>query len=114
MTVEVNHRDGPIGAVDGPQKRQGDGMVSAKGDDTGQSPPLGCRASFISVCGGGSGQDLEMAFLDLLEGPCVVVAWSRSATFLHGWLGTHDVTGISPQSRTVAQLLKGLVLSGTL
>uniref|UniRef100_A0A1Y1M106 Uncharacterized protein n=1 Tax=Photinus pyralis TaxID=7054 RepID=A0A1Y1M106_PHOPY len=81
MTIEVNHRDGPIGAVDGPQKRQGDGMVSAKGDDTGQSPPLDCRASFISVCGGGSGQDLKMSFLNLLESPCVVVRcdWNITA-----------------------------------
>jgi hypothetical protein len=35
MAVEVNHGHGAVGTVDGAQQRQGDGVVTAEGDDTG-------------------------------------------------------------------------------
>lgn len=35
VAVEVDHRDGAVGTVDGSQERQGDGVVPAEGDDAG-------------------------------------------------------------------------------
>ena len=35
MAVEVDHGDGTVGAVDGAQEREGDGVVAAEGDDAG-------------------------------------------------------------------------------
>lgn len=63
-----------------------------------------------------------MALLNLLEGKRVVVTASLLATLLpllQARQGprkaiTYDVTGISPQSRTLAQLSKGFASRGTL
>lgn len=56
-----------------------------------------------------------MAFFDLVESPSVVVpARSGSVASLQVQAEAYEVTGISPQSRTVAHELKGLVSNGTL
>lgn len=36
MAVKVDDRHRPVGAVDGPQQRQGDGVVATQGNDSGQ------------------------------------------------------------------------------
>lgn len=74
MAVEVNHRHGAIGTVDGAQQRQGDGVVTAEGDDTGESAALDGRASLVSVSGRRAGQEVEMTLLDLLQRPGVVIS----------------------------------------
>lgn len=59
-----------------------------------------------------------MAVLDLLEGIGVVIpAIPSRLVFCEEWMvcgigWTHDVTGISPQSITLPQKLKGLVSCG--
>lgn len=57
-----------------------------------------------------------MTFFDLVESPGVVVPMRLTISVVGclKWKKTYEVTGISPQSRTVAQLLKGFVSSGTL
>ena len=58
-----------------------------------------------------------MAFLDLVEGVGVVVAVLFLASFLDHYAlnsRTYEVTGMSPQSSTVAQELNGFASSGTL
>jgi hypothetical protein len=70
----VDDGDGAVGTVDGPQQGQGDGVVSAEGDDSGEGLALDGRTPFVCVCRRGTGEDPEMAFLDLLESPCVVVS----------------------------------------
>lgn len=65
-----------------------------------------------------------MAFFNLLKGIGIVVsvlsagfsykAGRSKLTDAKYEISTYDVTGISPQSMTVAQLLKGLASSGTL
>ena len=56
-----------------------------------------------------------MAFFDLLDCIGVVISEKPSEPLLMRMsYETYDVTGISPQSRTVAQLLKGLASRGTL
>ena len=56
-----------------------------------------------------------MAVLDLLDCVSVVVARQWSVTVLRmRYCWTYDVTGTSPQSSTVAQLLKGLASRATL
>lgn len=60
-----------------------------------------------------------MAFFDLLDCVGIVIAGYMSGFFCSSsllvWEGeTYDVTGMSPQSITVAQLLKGLASMGTL
>lgn len=112
----MDHGDGAVGAVDGAQEGEGDGVVSAEGDDAGEGLPLDPGAAFVGVGGGGAGEDLKVAFLDLFECVGVVVSWVCVSVcrHLHGRRGSYEVTGMSPQSRTVAQLLKGFVLRGTL
>lgn len=58
-----------------------------------------------------------MALFDLLDCVGVVIAISLVNDTVFRWCfdyTTYDVTGMSPQSRTLAQLLKGFVSSGTL
>jgi hypothetical protein len=75
----------------------------------------------VGVGLGRAREDMVVAFLDLAKGKGVVVADSRvsirrsrlrhpMAPIKRAYL----VTGMSPQSRTVAQLLKGFVPRGTL
>lgn len=58
-----------------------------------------------------------MAFFDLVKGEGVIIPGHVSQ---RAWYAMsrrerpYDVTGISPQSITVAQLLKGFVSNGTL
>jgi hypothetical protein len=55
-----------------------------------------------------------MTFFNLLEGPGVIVSEIVSIGTKVCGTGAYEVTGMSPQSRTVAQLLKGFVSKGTL
>lgn len=61
-----------------------------------------------------------MAFFDLLDGEFVVVSVGLSVLLVRRrrssfWTGfTYEVTGISPQSMTVAHELNGFASSGTL
>jgi hypothetical protein len=74
----VDDGDGPVGTVDGPQQGQGDGVVSAERDDSWEGLALDGRTPFVCICRRGAREDPEMAFLDLLESPCVVVSVWRS------------------------------------
>lgn len=58
-----------------------------------------------------------MPFFDLVQGVGVVVPEAVLASLARRGAGrgdAHEVTGMSPQSSTVAQLLKGFVSRGTL
>ena len=55
-----------------------------------------------------------MAFFNLLNGICIVIATDHQTLPFFETFLTHEVTGISPQSKTVAQLSKGFAASGTL
>lgn len=117
MAVKVDDGDRPVGAVDGPQQGEGDGVVAAEGDDARERLALDGRAALVGVGRRGAGEDAVVAVFDLLERPGVVVTWWG---LVGGWWGevglggSYEVTGMSPQSSTVAQLLKGFVLRGTL
>lgn len=116
MAVKVNHGHGAVCAVDGTEQRQGDGVVSAEGDDARKSLALDRGAPLVRVRDGGAGEDVEVSLLNLTEGKGVVISWQVSGNppLLMRLGQTYEVTGISPQSRTVAQLLNGLVFRGTL
>lgn len=73
MAVEVHDGHGTIRAVDGPQERQGDGMVTAQRDDARQRLALLRRADLMRVGRGLAGEDAVVAFLDLVERPAVVI-----------------------------------------
>ncbi len=57
-----------------------------------------------------------MSFLDLVDGVGIIVSIApiSTATVTIYPSGAYEVTGISPQSRTVAQLLNGFASRGTL
>lgn len=56
-----------------------------------------------------------MTLFDLLDGVGVVVTALLSASFSRATVQLpYEVTGISPQSNTLAQLLNGFASSGTL
>lgn len=74
MAVEVNHGHGAVGTVDGAQQRQGDGVVAAEGDDTGESAALDGRASLVGVSGRRAGQEVVVSLLNLMQRPGVVIS----------------------------------------
>lgn len=115
MAVKVNHRDGAVRPVDGPEQGEGDRVVSAEGDDARQCLALLGEASLLGSRLGLPCEDCIVALFNLLQSPRVVVAvCCQHIEHLPGVLDTDDVTGMSPQSRTVAQLLNGFVSRGTL
>lgn len=77
MAVKVNNRYRTVGAVDGTQQREGDGVVASQRDDPRQGLAVLGRAFLLSVCLGGAGEDAVVAFLDLVEGVGVVVRCHR-------------------------------------
>lgn len=76
------------------------------------------RADLFCICGGCAHEEAVVTFFDLLDCVGIVVAGDMSvlgSSSVVVWeVETYDVTGISPQSITVAQLLKGLASRGTL
>lgn len=75
VAVKVDDGDGPVGALDGPQQGQGDGVVAAEGDDAGERLALDGGAALVGVGRGRAREDAVVAILDLLERPGVVVPW---------------------------------------
>lgn len=65
-----------------------------------------------------AGQDTIVAFLDLMDSICIIISnmtISNPTPIRNtGSRSPYEVTGISPQSRTVAQLLNGFAARGTL
>jgi len=117
MRVEVDDGDGAVGARDTAEERESDGVVTAEGDDAGEGLALQGWALLVGVGGWSSAQDAVVAVLDLLDGVGVVVPFSisiASPNYRSDIEYPYDVTGISPQSSTVAQLLKGFASRGTL
>lgn len=73
VAVEVDDRDGPVGAVDGAQQRQGDGVVAAEGDDARERLAELGRARLLGVRLGRAREDVVVPLFDLVEGVGVVV-----------------------------------------
>lgn len=73
MAVEVNDADGTVFTVDAAQQRQGDGVVTAEGDDTRKRLALLGQTLHVRVGGRRTREDAVVALLDLLDGPGVVV-----------------------------------------
>lgn len=115
MTVEVDHSNRAVRTVNGSKQRKRDGMVATESDDPRQSLSLLGWSNFGGICDWCSRENVVVTLLDLSECELIVVTvivnMVPSPTRPRE---TYDVTGISPQSRTVAQLLNGLVARGTL
>jgi hypothetical protein len=73
MAIKVNDGDGTVGTVDRSQQGQGDGVVSAKRDDSRQGFTLDCRAPLVRICRRRAREDLKMTVFNLLKSPSVVV-----------------------------------------
>jgi hypothetical protein len=118
MAVKVDYGHGTVSTVDRLQQRKGDGVVAAEGDDTGQGLAALGRSFLVRVGGGSAREDVVVSLLDLVESEGVVVPRVAGSAALEPGIGTsrgtYEVTGMSPQSRTLAQLLNGFVSSGTL
>jgi hypothetical protein len=84
MTVKVDDGNGPIGTVDGPQQGEGDGVVTAQGNDSRQSLPLDGRTPLVGIRSRSAGENVEMALLDLMEGKGVVITANPSASGFWG------------------------------
>lgn len=118
MRVEVDYGYGTVGFVDGAQKGKRYSMIAAQGYDAREGLFVLGGADLFCVGSGCAREEAVVAFFDLLDCMGVVVAGAVSgfcSSSALAWKGgTHDVTGMSPQSTTVAQLLKGLASRGTL
>ena len=120
MAVEVDHADGAVGLVHAAHERERDGVVAAERDDARQRRALDRGPGPVRVGRRLAEEDRAVAVLDLLDGVLVIVPTSAiSKTPCRGRDrrrsgGTYEVTGMSPQSRILAQLWKGLAASGTL
>ena len=91
-------------------------MVAAQCDDTREGLAFLRRARSAGVGGGLTHEDAVVALFDLMDGVGIVVAAPGVSDLLvHArGMSTDLVTGMSPQSRTVAQLSNGFASRGTL
>ena len=116
--VEVDDADGSVGVGEGAVEGQRDGVVSAKGYDAGEGLFIFGGADLVRVRGRCAHEEAVVPVFDLLDCVGIVVAGMCQLTvsIYAGDRGieTYDVTGTSPQSSTVAQLLNGLASRGTL
>ena len=108
MRIEVDNRDGAVGAVDGAQEGEGYGVIAAEGDDSGKCLAV-LRGTFLfGVCGRGAGEDAVVTFFDLVEGPGVIVSVTSVNTRLcsgGNWEGSlrsnRDITTIQDGSPAI-------------
>lgn len=116
VAVKVDYADGPIGSIDTPQKWKSDGMITTKGDDSRQRPTLFRRAFSVRMSRWSAIENTVVALFDLLNRVGIVIArnFHQRCVNYDDAVRTYEVTGISPQSRTVAQLSKGFASRGTL
>jgi len=77
MGVEVDDRDGSVRLVHGAQKRQSYSVVTSQGDDTRQCLSVLGGSNHVCVGSRLAHQDTVVAFLNLLQGPLVVIARHR-------------------------------------
>ena len=117
MTVKVDDGNRPVRAVDRFEEGKCNGVIAAKCDDAGERLALQGEPLLLGVRSGSPRKNAVVSLLDLMESPRVVVAGKSKQGLairgLHLW-ESHDVTGMSPQSRTLAQLWNGFVARGTL
>ena len=78
MGVEMDHADGSIGFVDGSEKREGDRVVTTKGDDARKSLASFADADFVGSRVWFAHKELIMPVLNLLQSVRVVVTESVS------------------------------------
>ncbi len=73
MTIKMNHADGPIASIDTAQQRQGDGVVSTKGNHSRQRLAMFARSSLFRRRLRLAGQDRVVALLDLANGILIII-----------------------------------------
>lgn len=73
----MDDRDRPIGLVDTSQQGKGDGVVTTHGDYARKRLASLGDTLFVGISEGLAHQDAVVAFLDLLDGPGVVVSSVR-------------------------------------
>ena len=118
--VEVDDADGAVGFGDGAEEGQCDGVVSAEGYDAWEGLFVFGGADLVRIRGWCAHEEAVVPFFDLLDCVGIVVAgMCQLVGSIWGgltgvYMETYDVTGTSPQSSTVAQLLNGLASRGTL
>lgn len=104
MAVKVDDCDGAVSTVHAAKEWQRDGMVPAQGDDAGERSALDRRPLCLSIGGGFTREDDIMPFLNLLKSIRVIISSLCQCRLSFTPENTHDVTGMSPQSRIEAQL----------
>lgn len=77
----MDDRHRPIRPVDTPQQGEGDGVVTAEGDDARKCLASLGKTLLVGIGEGLAHQDAVVAFLDLLDGPGVVVSVVRQLSF---------------------------------
>lgn len=118
MAIEMNDRNRPVRLVDTPQQRQRDGMVPAHGYNPRQGLASAGETDLVCVGEGLAHEEAVVACFDLLDGPVVVepnqyISLSCSMVEMR-WGETHEVTGTSPQSKTLKSSPNGFASRGTL
>lgn len=113
MRIEMDYGDGPVGAVDGAQERQRDGVVPPERDHPRERLPALCWAGLLGVGRRRPREDAVVALLDLVEGVRIVVSGSsirqRAALRHHGRHGRYgrghrDITAIQHGSPAVERV----------
>lgn len=74
VAVKVNDGDGAIRPVNGTQQGERDGVVAAERNDARKGLALLRRSSLIGVGGGTPREDVEVALLDLVQGPSIIIS----------------------------------------
>lgn len=89
MAVEVNDGDRAVGLVDTAQQRQGDGVVTAEGDDTRQGFARPGHAVLVGIGVGLAHEDAVVALFNLLDGPFIVVPMGSQRDDLYAAVDIH-------------------------
>lgn len=116
MAVKMNDADRSVRSDNASQEWQGNRMIATESDDSWQRLPFQGWAFHLGIRGRLTTQEQTVTLFNLLDCVGVVVASRSSApiTTASSGLKAYEVTGISPQSNTVAQLLNGFAARGTL
>src|SRR5579862_8632986 len=73
MAIKVDDTNRTVVSVDAPQDRENNSMITSKGNDSGKSPSLQCRALLVRSGVRCSGQNSIVAIFNLLDCPSVVI-----------------------------------------
>ena len=76
----MDHRDWTVGAVNRPEKRQSDCVITSEGNDSGQSLSILCWTFLFRIRRWSAAQDGVVSFFNLVKSPGIVIPARQSVS----------------------------------